>query len=185
MKLKERTQSMTAMAGKTTRCGDSKRWERASLSMAPQVAVGGWTPRPRKLRVASARTAAAMPTAACTMSGCKMLGRMWLEKETEVGGADRTRGLHELSLFHGHDLGAHQARVADPAGDGECKDEVDEAGSHESNERDGKENARERKEGVGDVDIDDCIGQAAEETRDAAEYQAEYERDGNDPRRRP
>ncbi len=58
-----------AMAGKMTRWGASKRWERPSLSMLPQLAAGGGTPRPRKLRVTSASTAAAMPMAAWTMRG--------------------------------------------------------------------------------------------------------------------
>ena len=42
---------------------------RPSLSMVPQLAVGGGTPSPRKLMVASARMAPAMPIAACTMMG--------------------------------------------------------------------------------------------------------------------
>src|SRR5258708_35198106 len=41
MKLKERTASITARAGKITRCGASNKCERPSLSMAPQLAVGG------------------------------------------------------------------------------------------------------------------------------------------------
>ena len=71
---------MMASAGKTTICGESKRWERASLSMLPQLAAGGGTPRPKKLSVASARTAPAMPMADCTINGCRILGRMWREK---------------------------------------------------------------------------------------------------------
>jgi hypothetical protein len=67
---------MIASAGNSTICGESKRWERASLSMFPQLAAGGGTPRPRKLSVASASTTPAMPMAACTMSGCRIFGRM-------------------------------------------------------------------------------------------------------------
>ena len=69
MKLKDSTASMTAAAGNSTRCGESKRCERASFSIEPQLAVGGGTPRPRKLMVASARIAPAMPMAACTITG--------------------------------------------------------------------------------------------------------------------
>ena len=69
MKLKDSTHSMTAMAGKTTMCGESNRCERASFSIPPQLAAGGGSPKPRKLSVASARTAPAMPMAACTMMG--------------------------------------------------------------------------------------------------------------------
>src|SRR5207248_7034213 len=69
IKLKESTASMTAVAGKITRCGASNKCPRPSLSIAPQEAVGGGTPRPRKLIVASARMAPAIPIAACTMTG--------------------------------------------------------------------------------------------------------------------
>ena len=43
MKLNDSTASITAIAGKSTRCGESNRWERASLSIDPQLAVGGAT----------------------------------------------------------------------------------------------------------------------------------------------
>src|SRR5437588_431916 len=66
-----------AAAGKSTRWGASKRCERPSFSIDPQLAVGGGTPRPRKLMVASASTAPAMPMAACTMTGWIMLGQIW------------------------------------------------------------------------------------------------------------
>src|ERR1700680_3705209 len=75
MKLKESTASITASAGKSTRCGASNKWARPSLSMAPQLAVGGATPKPRKLMVASARMAPAIPIAAFSISGCMVLGR--------------------------------------------------------------------------------------------------------------
>ena len=74
--------------------------------MAPQVAVGGWTPRPKKLSVASESTAAAMPMAACTSRGCRMLGRMWRSHEVEVGGSHGAGGLHVLALLDGEDLGS-------------------------------------------------------------------------------
>ena len=44
-------------------------------SMAPQEAVWGGTPTPRKLRAASARMALAMVTEATTMMGAVTLGR--------------------------------------------------------------------------------------------------------------
>src|SRR5664279_3998467 len=60
-KLKASTANITVTAGNKTRCGASNRCERASFNMDPQLAVGGGTPRPRKLIVASARTAPAIP----------------------------------------------------------------------------------------------------------------------------
>ena len=40
----------------------------------PHVAVGGWTPRPRKLKPASARIAVAALTVVTTMTGGRLLG---------------------------------------------------------------------------------------------------------------
>src|ERR1700677_1156767 len=69
IKLKESAASITVTAGKSTRCGASNRCERASFSIDPQLAVGGGTPNPKKLIVASARMVPAMPMAACTITG--------------------------------------------------------------------------------------------------------------------
>src|SRR5438552_7577444 len=69
IKLNDSTASMTASAGNNTRWGASNKCARPSLSIDPQLAVGGGTPSPRKLIVASARIAPAMPIAACTITG--------------------------------------------------------------------------------------------------------------------
>ncbi|MNC76091.1 hypothetical protein D3C75_1277440 [compost metagenome] len=45
--------------------------------MLPQLAVGGCTPMPRKLRPDSAMIAAATPKVALTMIGASAFGRMW------------------------------------------------------------------------------------------------------------
>jgi len=52
MKLNDSTVSMTAQRERAP-CGGVEEIERESLSIEPQLAVGGGTPRPRKLIVAS------------------------------------------------------------------------------------------------------------------------------------
>ena len=44
------------------------------MSMAPQLAAGGWMPRPRNDRLASARMALAMDSEICTIREPLMLG---------------------------------------------------------------------------------------------------------------
>ena len=53
-------------------------WFADSAMMTPRSAVGGLTPRPRKLSPASARTAAPRSTEICTSRGEMALGRMCL-----------------------------------------------------------------------------------------------------------
>ena len=65
MKLNDRTASITAAAGKV-QDGRVEQMGTGVIEHGPQLAVGGGTPRPRKLMVASARIAPAMPIAACT-----------------------------------------------------------------------------------------------------------------------
>src|SRR5262252_9813602 len=52
-KLKDRTVNTSAKDGNTTMCGASNKWLRPSLSIAPQLGVGGAMPSPRKLSDAS------------------------------------------------------------------------------------------------------------------------------------
>ena len=47
------------------------------LSMAPQLGNGGWIPKPRKLRLASARMIAGMRSVSRITAGARTLGRMW------------------------------------------------------------------------------------------------------------
>src|SRR5260221_660195 len=45
--------------------------------MAPQLAIGGWMPRPRKLSTDSSRMMLPMESVVATISGEATLGRMW------------------------------------------------------------------------------------------------------------
>ena len=45
--------------------------------MLPQEGVGGWVPKPKKDRPASATMAPAMPNVAWTMTGPRTLGTRW------------------------------------------------------------------------------------------------------------
>ena len=50
--------------------------ERLWAIMAPHSGVGGWAPRPRKLKAAASKMAEAKLNVVCTISGPKQLGKM-------------------------------------------------------------------------------------------------------------
>src|SRR3989454_8734544 len=70
----------SAMAGTRTTCGAMRMAWNPSAAIAPQDVVGGWTPRPRKLKKASKRMACGTPKVAWTMIGPNALGRMWRDR---------------------------------------------------------------------------------------------------------
>ena len=109
--------------------------------------------------------------------GLDDVGEDVADDDAEVGGAEGACGFDELTLFDGHDLGADKTGVANPAGDGESEDEVQEAGAEEGDEGDGEEDSGEREEGVGDVDVEDGIEPTAVEAGDAACEEAECKRE--------
>src|SRR2546428_7423421 len=54
--------------------------EMLALRSQPQLGVGGWVPRPRKLRVASTMIDVAMPSVVVTMMGARQFGRTWRKR---------------------------------------------------------------------------------------------------------
>src|SRR5215472_18503889 len=75
-RLKPSTVTMIASPGRVARCGESRMYDKPKASVAPQLGVGGGTPRPRKLSAASVVIAVPMPSVASTSSGAAALGRM-------------------------------------------------------------------------------------------------------------
>lgn len=64
-------------AGNSVRCQYSSGLSNAWRSSPPQLAVGGWTPKPRKLRPLSARIAPATPKVKLMRMGPVMFGSRW------------------------------------------------------------------------------------------------------------
>src|SRR5262245_20199685 len=80
------------------RWGASKRCWLPLRSMLPQLGLGGGSPRPRKLRPASARMTPAIPTVAWTMTGPAMLGRRWRTRmRSELAPAARAESTNSSS----------------------------------------------------------------------------------------
>ncbi len=103
----------------------------------------------------------------------KDVGEDVAAEQAEVGGSQGAGGFDELKTAGGHDLGADEAGVGDPSGESEGKDEVEKAGSEEGDEGDCEQDAGEREEGVGEVDVEDGVNPAAVEAGDGAENQTD------------
>ncbi len=108
------------------------------------------------------------------------VGQDVAEQQAGVGGTERARGLEELALFQGHDLGADEAGVVYPTGEGEREDEVQQTGAEEGDDRDGEQDSGQGEEGVCEVDVDDGVGEATVEAGEQAEGDAEDQGDGDD-----
>ena len=100
-------------------------------------------------------------------------------EKAEIGCAESAGGLDELLLLDGEDLGADQAGVADPSGEGKSEDEVGKSRAEEGDEGDGDENAWESEERVGDVDVEDDVGEAAVEAGDGSGEDAKKKRESH------
>ncbi len=92
---------------------------------------------------------------------------------------ERARGFDEFALARRQYLGADQAGVADPSADRERQDQVEYPGAEKGDEGDGQQDAGKGKEGVHDHDVDDAVHASAVVPGDAANDQAENERDRN------
>ena len=112
--------------------------------------------------------------------GLEDVGQDVAAHEVEVGGTEGAGGLDVFALFDGEDLGADEAGVVDPAGEGKGEDEIEEAGPEEGDQGDGEQDSGEGEEGVGEVEIDDGVGEAAVEACEHAESYAEGEGEGDD-----
>src|SRR5882757_7066030 len=99
--------------------------------MAPQLGFGGWMPRPRKLRLASASKAAASSSVTCTITGCKVFGSTCFHRMCRTGADDtRQRRKH-------HDADRDHA--------------VGEADTERAGDRDRQHDGRKREESVDDA----------------------------------
>ena len=93
-RLTDSTVTMMAMPGGMARNQFRSMKAAAVLSIVPQLACGGWTPRPMKERPASASSTAPTVSVTCTISGGAMLGKMWRSRmrpsEAPTTRAERT-----------------------------------------------------------------------------------------------
>ena len=104
-------------------------------------------------------------------------------EDAEIVCSESTGRFHVFAFSRCHHLSAHETGVVDPAGDGECENDIAQARAEEGNECDGKENPRQRHEGVHDVDVEQGVAPAAVEACNATDQSTEdkgetYDRNG-------
>jgi predicted alpha/beta-hydrolase family hydrolase len=75
-----------------------------------QLGRGGWTPRPRNEKIASAMIAVGIETVACTSNALTMLGKM-AGHHARVVGADRAAAVDVLVGFGGEHEAAGEEDV--------------------------------------------------------------------------
>ena len=134
---------MIASAGKITMCGASKRWLRASLIMAPQLAMGARTPTPRKLSVDSARIAPAMRDGRLHEHRLQNIRQQVAEENARGRSAERARRKNVFHFLRLQNLRAGQARVAGPSGDDQRDNHFANSRTEKRREGDGEKNAGE------------------------------------------
>ena len=86
-----------------------------SAISVPSETSGGWTPKPKNDRPASARIAALTLIVASMISSDDMFGRMWRKMIVPAGHAHEAGGLHELALAQRERHAAHDPRRDHPA----------------------------------------------------------------------
>ena len=109
-------------------------------------------------------------------------GSTWRRMMRALRGALHAHGVDELGVAEGQRLGAGDARIGRPGGDGDGDDRVLDAGPERGDEGQRQDQLRHRQEDVGDAH-QELVGPAAEIARDRADHQAE--RRGDAPRPAP
>ena len=169
--------------GKITRCGASKRWLRASLSMAPQLGMGARTPTPRKLSVDSARMAPAMADGGLDQHGLQNIREEMAHQDARVRSAQRARGEDVFHFLGLQNLCASEARVAGPAGDDERENYFVDSRAEECGEGNRQQDSGKRKKCVDEDDVDEAVEPAAEVARQRADRKADESRAEHDAER--
>ena len=132
--------------------------------MLPQVACGGWTPKPRKLRLASVRIASGMPRTAVTIIGAAALGRIWRKMISRDALAERAGRTHVFAFTQGEKLRAHQSRRSRPAYEANHHNDIDDIRTKQSDGGEDEKEGRKTEDGIDDAH-DHVVNPSAKITR--------------------
>ena len=113
------------------------------------------------------------------------VGKDVAAEDAEIRGSKGAGGFDEFARPDGHDLCADETSVADPSGEGESEDEIEEPGAKEGDKGNREQDPRESEESVRNVDIQEGVEPSAVEACQAAEDKASEQRnsyygDGDD-----
>ena len=134
------TVNTSATDGNTTMCGASNRWLRPSLSIAPQLGVGGAIPRPRKLNDASNKNRCRHPDAGLNQNRLNDAGQHVQKENPRAGRAKRSGSFNELQGLDLQDLASRQPRVSSQTNNTQSENQAIDPRSQKRHQCDGEEN---------------------------------------------
>src|SRR5438094_7127370 len=100
------------------------------------------------------------------------VGQDVAQQQPPAAHAEPAGGIHELLLLEGEDLRPRLPRDADPAGEPDGDEDVEEAGPQHRHDQDDEQQARERIHDIDDAH-DDHVGAAPQIARQGADGDAE------------
>ena len=139
---------------------------------------GGWYAKPEKAQGGLGEHGSGHADSSLHDERLQQVGQDVPCDEAQIGGAESAGSFDKLTLPQGEHLGTDEARIVDPAGDREGEDEIDETGTEKRDEGDGKQDAGKGEKGVGEIDVDDGVGESSVKACEAAGNKADSERGG-------
>ena len=124
---------------------------RPEAIIAPHSGSGGWAPRPRKPRPAAVRMMPAMSSVTRTISDDMQSGMMWRSTMRAGEAPISSHGGDVVGVAHRQRLGARDAGIGRPGGDGDGDDGVLDARSERRDEGQRQDELRKGEENVGDA----------------------------------
>ena len=120
----------------------------AVFSIVPQLGVGGWTPRPRNERMASAMIALGIETVAWTSRALKMFGKDVAQHHPHVAAAQGPRALDVVLLRGAQHQPAGQPNVGRRGRHADGHGGVGQGRSQDGDQADGQDQERKGQPGV-------------------------------------
>ena len=157
-RLKPKTVKKMAKPGNQVSHGASRMNCMPKFSIDPQLAAGGWIPRPRKLRAASARIA--LPRSQCGNheNRRERIGQQMTPHHTRSGNADAAGRQHIVFVTQREGHAPRDSCIRRPIDCHEGEHHVEQTGAADRNDGDGQDDDRK-----GQKDVD----QPHEDTRPA------------------
>ena len=160
----------------------------ASCNMLPQLDMGSWTPRPRKLRADSVMMAPAKPHGGRHNHRGDRIGEDVTEDDAAAADADTARGQHEFPLAQRKKLGAHMAHYSGPAKNPDDNHDIEDVGRQDHGDGDDKHEGGEAHHDIGEATqnhVDTAAEIAGEATQDDADGGIDTDGDEADGERDP
>src|SRR5258708_39575 len=111
------------------------------------------------------------------------LNNVWqnvADDDAKIAGPESAGSFDEFTLAGGENLAADQASIAYPSSERERENQIEDARTAESDERNREQNSRERQECIHQDDVDEAVDGASVVAGDGSDDKAERERGQHD-----